>query len=481
MAGNQLTQQQSLRQEQTLSPQQMQSLEFLIAPMLELQELVANELEQNPLVEAEKNPIEELSGDPLSVATEADIRHADRQAGEGDDDFSGTQLAEEWKDELPTYDSVNHDREQEQQQHDYWLNSLVEQPSLQDQLLEQLHLSDASGPLLRAAELAIGSVDDNGYLVTHPADIAMAAGCDLATVDRAIELLQSFDPPGIGARTLAECLQLQLRRRHIDNPRLDTLIEHHLDDIARNKLPQTAKAMNISLDELKALLEILKELDPHPGQALAPDYPVFVVPELEIALEHGKPVVHGHDYYLPKLRFSKTYLEMLENPETPPETRAYLKEKLLSAQNLLKNLEHRQSTLRRIAETLAVEQHDFFTRGIDCLRPLTMQQVADRLDLHETTISRAIANKYLKTPYGIFEFKFFFSGGYRNAEGEDVSSRSIKEKIRALVEAENPEKPLSDDKLSQQLKAAGVNVARRTVAKYREELGILPTHLRRQH
>ena len=254
MAGNQLTQQQSLRQEQTLSPQQMQSLEFLIAPMLELQELVANELEQNPLVEAEKNPIEELSGDPLSVATEADIRHADRQAGEGDDDFSGTQLAEEWKDELPTYDSVNHDREQEQQQHDYWLNSLVEQPSLQDQLLEQLHLSDASGPLLRAAELAIGSVDDNGYLVTHPADIAMAAGCDLATVDRAIELLQSFDPPGIGARTLAECLQLQLRRRHIDNPRLDTLIEHHLDDIARNKLPQTAKAMNISLDELKALL-----------------------------------------------------------------------------------------------------------------------------------------------------------------------------------------------------------------------------------
>jgi RNA polymerase sigma-54 factor len=481
MPGDFLRQNQELRQEQILAPQQIQSLEVLLTPLLELQEKLNQELDLNPVIEQEKNPVEELSGDPIQSAVSA-ADAADNSGKEDENDISDLlNLADSWHDYLPPVHSRNYSSSDDDEKREFMYNSLIEQPSLQEQLLEQLRFSDADERLAEIAESVIGSIDDSGYLKTHPADIAIAAQSDMAEVEKAIKLVQSFDPPGIGARDIKECLLLQLDRQEVHNTKLRELIKHHLEDIGKNRLPQVAKAMRIPLVELNKLIQQLKELNPFPGSSLSNEQPVYVIPELTVKKENGKYEVVSNDNYLPKLRLSKTYIDLLEDPNTPPDTKSYIREKLAGARLLLKSLEQRQTTIRRIAQVIVDTQHDFLDEGIEYLRPLTMQQVADKLDLHETTISRAIANKYLRTPNGLFEFKFFFTGGYQSESGEEISSRSIKEKIRDYVDAENPAKPLSDNKISQMLKDEGLTVARRTVAKYREELGIAGSSIRREH
>jgi RNA polymerase sigma-54 factor len=481
MPGDFLRQNQELRQEQILAPQQIQSLEVLLTPLLELQEKLNQELDLNPVIEQEKNPVEELSGDPIQSAVSA-ADAADNSGKEDENDISDLlNLADSWHDYLPPVHSRNYASSDDEEKREFMYNSLIEQPSLQEQLLEQLRFSDADERLAEIAESVIGSIDDSGYLKTHPADIAIASQADMPEVEKAIKLVQSFDPPGIGARDIKECLLLQLDRQEVNNTKLRELIKHHLEDIGKNRLPQVAKTMRIPLVELNKLIQQLKELNPFPGSSLSNEQPVYVIPELTVKKENGKYEVVSNDNYLPKLRLSKTYIDLLEDPNTPPDTKSYIREKLAGARLLLKSLEQRQSTIRRIAQVIVDTQHDFLDEGIEYLRPLTMQQVADKLDLHETTISRAIANKYLSTPNGLFEFKFFFTGGYQSESGEEISSRSIKEKIRDYVDAENPAKPLSDNKISQMLKDEGLTVARRTVAKYREELGIAASSIRREH
>lgn len=479
MADTFLNQNITQKQEQVLARHQIQSLEVLITPMLELQEKLNQEINTNPVIEQEKSPVEELAGDPLhSETTNSD---ASEKSSDDENDFAEIlKIAESWRDRgsLNSYSASS--AEDIQSKRDYMFNSLVEQPSLQQQLLEQLSLSDCPQNLTQAAEFVIGSIDSAGYLTTHPADIAMAAQCSMDDVKKAIKLVQSFDPPGIGASDLRECLLIQLDRNQNQNSQLRELISKHLEEIARNRLPQIAKAMRISIEELNHLIVKLKELTPLPGSALSPSSEHFVLPELTISKKGNEYIVDSNDNYLPTLKISQTYLDLLENPDTTAETKAYIKEKLLAARTLIKSLSQRQSTIRRIAQVIVDSQYDFLENGVEHLKPLTMQQVADKLGLHETTISRAIANKYLKTPDGTYEFKFFFSGGYQNEDGEEISSRGIKEKIKDLIAAEDKAKPLSDNKISKLLKEDGLNVARRTVAKYREQLNIPATNLRRQ-
>jgi RNA polymerase sigma-54 factor len=261
-----------------------------------------------------------------------------------------------------------------------------------------LRLADKSPELEKAAELLIGSIDDSGYLRTTLADLATTAQVELPVIEKALALVQTFDPPGIGARDLKECLLLQLERQGRGKGRLAKLVRSHLDEIARNKLPQVAKEMGLGLDELNELLEELRSLNPHPGAAVAPDSPVYVAPELSVERVGNDFKIVQNDDAFPRLRISKLYLRLLEDPNTPEETRAYIKNKLNGGKMLIKSLEQRQSTIRRIAEVIVSEQYDFFDKGIEFLKPLTMQQVADKLGLHETTISRAIANKYMSAP-----------------------------------------------------------------------------------
>lgn len=473
-----LGQNQELRQEQILAPQQIQSLEVLLAPLLELQEKLTQELENNPVIELEKNFNEELVGDTFSGASEA----ADSQTPQTDDDDweinELIKLGENWHDYLPP--AHNHsDNSDEDKKRDFIFNSQIEQPSLQDDLMEQLRLSDAAPDKAAIAENIIGNIDETGYFSGNIEDTAASVGASNREVEDVLHFVQSFDPPGIGARNLQECLILQLERRDKPDRKLISLIKNHLHELARNKLPQVAKAMKVSVEEIVRMQAKIKELNPYPGSAASSGKPMFVVPELKVENHNGEFVLSADDN-VPQLKISKTYLDLLENPDTPKETRDYIREKLLSGKMLIRSLEQRQSTLRRIAQVIIDSQYDFFAKGIEYLRPLTMLQVADKLGLHETTISRAISNKYIQTPYGLFEFKFFFTGGYQTGEGDELSSRSVKEMIRDIISREDPAKPLSDNKISAMLEEKGLKVARRTVAKYREELGIPATSLRKE-
>jgi RNA polymerase sigma-54 factor len=476
-----LFQSQTLRQEQTLAPQQIQSLEILLAPLLELQAKINMELETNPTLEQETPGNEELSGDLIADAESAVMAVSESEKKELDDGGISEliQLSEVWHDFLPVGPLQSFSPEDEKKRQ-HFFDSLVNEVSLQEHLMEQLKHLNLSKEERERAELIIGSVDNTGYLRSILEDLATIAEVDVKEMEKALKLVQSFDPPGIAARDLKECLLLQLKRAGNKDFILERLIEEHLDDIAANKLPLVAKKMNISMEELHSYINKIKRLNPYPGTALAPDNPVYIVPEVKIEKVDGKFVVIPNDESIPKLRVSQFYLKLLENPATSKETKEYIKEKLLKSKSLIKSIVQRQKTIVKIAEVILECQYEFFEKGIEALKPLTMQYVADKLNLHETTISRAIANKYMLTPFGLFEFKFFFSSGFQSDSGEDVSSRSVKEKIKDLIARENPAKPISDSKIAKLLKEQGLSVARRTVAKYREDMGIPSSHLRRE-
>ncbi|MDD2403134.1 MAG: RNA polymerase factor sigma-54 [Victivallaceae bacterium] len=483
---------QALRQEQQLSPQQYQSLEILMVPLLELQQRISQEIAVNPLLEQDPDRNLELAGDPLSssdyrespTATSVDGDDYDDAESPNTDDFlEFSQLARDFSG-MGNERADNQSVSELQERRDFMFNSLVEQPSLQDQLMMQLRLSVVNGQLFQVAELVIGSIDETGYLRSSLADIAMAAESELPIIEEALRLVQSFDPPGIGARDVKECLMLQLKRQKPLNKSLLNLVENYLEEIGKNHLPQIAKELKITIPELQTMIDELKKLNPFPGTvAVSEDHAEYVMPELSVEKDSDDNYsIVDNSNYVPRLRISQTYLDLLEDPQTSQETREYIRKNFLGAKGLLRSIEQRKNTIHRITEVIVDFQHGFFDKGVEALRPLTLQQVADRLDLHGATISRAIANKYMKTPWGVFEYKFFFSGGYRTDDGGDISARGVKEKIRELIDDEPPEKPLSDSKLEKMLRDAGmVSIARRTIAKYREEMGIPPSHLRKKY
>jgi RNA polymerase sigma-54 factor len=331
-------------------------------------------------------------------------------------------------------------------------------------------------------ERIITAIDDTGYVRTHLSDLAIALNTDLTEMKKGLAVVQSFDPPGIGARDLRECLLLQLERQGDKGSLAYQLVDKHLEAVGRNQIPQIAKDLRISPSHVYELLERIRRLNPFPGSALSDQTADYVYPEVFIEKdEEGQWIVRSNRDYLPRVRISPFYLKMLKDPNAPKEAKAYIREKLNSSKLLMRALDQRRSTIERIGEALVEFQEDFFENGVEHMRPLIMSQVADRIGVHETTVSRAISNKYVQTPHGLFKFRHFFSTGYRGEDGEQVSSLGIKQKIQALVDAEDSRKPLSDSKLATMLSEQGFQVARRTVAKYREELSIPPSHMRRSY
>lgn len=466
--------------EQIQTPQQIISLKILQIPLLELQEELTRELEQNPVIELESGFNEEQLGNPLTDAAQA----AENQelVADGDDDRKLAELiklGDSWHDRLPSI-AGGYDNDAAKRR-DFMFNSQIEQPSLQDNLLEQLRLLDLATTQRQIIEYIIGNIDDTGYFRGEMSEVETTLNVSSQDVEAAFKQIHRFEPLGIGARTIKENLLIQLRRRKGKNIKLYELIENHLDELARNKLPQIAKQMKLNVDDIMALQEQLKTLNPFPGSAVACSQPVFIAPDMEIEKSPDGDFIIASGDNTPRLIISKFYLDLLDNPNTSKEDRAYIRKKLESGEMLIRSLEQRQNTLGRITEIILDTQYDFFHEGVEHLHPMTMKDVADKLGLHETTISRASAGKYLKTPGGLFEFKFFFTGGYQSDAGEEVSSRSVKEIIRDMIADENSIKPLSDNKLSAMLETIGLKVARRTVAKYRESLNIPATSLRRQH
>lgn len=353
--------------------------------------------------------------------------------------------------------------------------------NLQDYLIEQLRTSEIEGDEVNIAEQLIGSIDEMGYLRTHPADLAIICSTELKTIKKILTIVQSFEPVGIGARDLQESLCLQLKKMGLANSLEYKIANKHLDLIQKNHIPQLAKKLRVTPNKIYEAMKVIQSLNPYPGSSITSRSVQFAVPETEIYKDRNEYKIKAMKEHMPNLRISQQYMDILENPETKQEVRKYIREKITSSKMLMRSLEHRESTIVRITKVISELQHDFFEQGVDSMQPLTMQQVADKIGVHETTVSRAISQKYVQTPKGLFPFKYFFNSGYTSLTGEIVTSLSIKHRIYELIHTEDPKKPLADQELVDALEEIGFHIARRTVAKYREEQSIPSSHLRRSY
>lgn len=473
------TQGQNQELNQQLSSRQLHALKILQSPRGELLETLREEVNMNPLLElAEPDRTEEAA--LLADAPEKE------NFREEELDEQLARLAEspdDWMEyaEYPQEREAGGEGEVIEEAREYFFDHLVSEKSLAEELTEELSALDFPSPDHRkAAGYIVDMLDEKGFFTEDIGESASFLKLPVSTVEEALAIVQKLEPRGIGARDLTECLLLQIDRKK--EKELACLIEKHLPLIARNRLPQVAEKMRITMPELQKLLEKLRHLDYAPGKTADNRKTLSVEPDVIVTEgEDGEYNVISNEKEMPCLRIIPRYLKLLEDPGLSREDRNYMKEKLNEGNLAIHELEQRKSTVLRIAILIVSEQYEFFRKGEESLRPLTMRQAADKLGIHETTVSRAVANKYMKTPRGLFEFRFFFSTGFRSETGEEASSKAVKEMISALIAEEDPEKPLSDEKLSKLLKEKGFTVARRTVMKYREAMGIASSQMRKSY
>ena len=449
-----------LRQTTGISPQVQQSLQLLQTPALELQNLLQSELQTNPVLEEEAPPAE-LAESPAS----------------GTDDPDYPEVDADWPVASHRPDRPKLDPKQA------ILESTIRPESLSEHLESQLALAAVSPELRAAATEIIGSLDEDGFLHTDPTEVAWAAKIPPATAAQALGLVQSFHPPGIAARNLPEALLLQLHARGRDDSLEARIVREHFDLLGKRKFTEIAATLAVPVDSVLAASEAIARLSPRPGAAFAPDRPDLVVrPEASFVRDGDRWIPQLDGDLLPRLRISDLYKDLLGDGSADEQTRTYLRERIRSARFLLQALERRQQTLQKLLEVIGQRQAGYFEEGPAALRPLTMTDAAAEIGVHETTVSRAVANKYIRTPFGVVPLRFFFATavGGEDGRGSAVANTSAKEILAEIVGRENPGKPYSDATLEELLRERGIPVARRTIAKYRAELGILPTHLRRK-
>lgn len=465
---------QQQRQQMLLAPQLRQSLELLQVPVLELRSLVQQELERNPTLEekpAENERVEVETG-------EEDAKRAEEQ--EFQDEFKKlAALDDEWREYFRQSQSARPYNADEAAKREFLMNSLTRSDSLQEHLLYQLHLASLSEHDQKIGELIIGSITDDGFLTTSPEEMALAGGYAPGEIERVLATILEFDPIGVAARDLRECLLLQLERLGKKDSLAAMIVQNHLEDLGAKKFVQIAKAQDVTVAAVQAAGRLIATLEPKPGRRFSSEESAYVTPEVLVQKVRGEYVVMMDNEQMPHLSISKHYRQLMEDPATSREVKSYIREKIRAGAFLIKSIQQRQQTIFRIATEIIKVQHDFLERGVTQLKPLTMAQIAVIIGVHETTVSRAIANKYMLTPNGLFEMKYFFTPGYQTADGHSVSNKVIKDAIAQLVAAEDAAHPLSDQVIVAKLKEKGMSVARRTIAKYREELRILPSHLRK--
>jgi RNA polymerase sigma-54 factor len=363
----------------------------------------------------------------------------------------------------------------------------VTRTTLAESLREQLHFLSLSKEHLALAEFLVGSLDDRGWLATPLDEIAQATGRPMEEIEAVLTVIQALEPVGVGARDLRECLLIQLEARGEKDTLAWRLIHDQFDNLVNRRFPEISRQLKVSVEEVQAAADVIATLNPRPGLQVSAEDPKYVVPDLLVERVDDEYVVLLNDRHLPRLRISSAYEGVLRERKKKSEmdagearTREYIQGKLNSARWLIQTIEQRRRTMIKVMNCIIREQREFFDKGIAFLRPLTLQQVARQIDMHESTVSRVCSGKYVQTPRGVFELKFFFSSGLETEGGEDVSARSAKDIIRTLIEEEDKTDPLSDQKIAELLHERGLRIARRTVAKYREQLNILPARFRRR-
>ena len=482
--------QQHLSQRQTqqmvLAPQLRQSLKILQVAALDLRSVIQEELQSNPTLE--ELPMEGVSleqnanDEPATADGGANTAPDQREELDFSKEFEVlSKLDDDWRDYMAQAGGAQPYTSEAAERRQHFFDSLVSETSLQEHLMQQAELSDCPPGRLAALRYLVGSLDDRGFLTATPADIALMSGLALEDVQAAQKLLRTFEPPGIGAQNLEECLLAQLEAKGRGDSLAARILREQFELLTRRRIPDLARRLGASLEEVQAALEEIGALDPAPGRRFADDSNRVVVPDVTVEKDGDKWQIHLNNDYIPRLRISQTYKELIAKGTLTAAERDYLRERMRSGRFLINSIEQRQQTIERITREIIKVQAEFFDEGVSKLKPLTMTQIADAVGVHETTVSRAIANKYIQTPHGVFDMKYFFTPGYQAQSGSAVSNTSVKEMIADLITAEDKAHPMSDQELVAQLQAKGLNVARRTVAKYREELGLLPSNLRREY
>lgn len=452
-----------LGQQQVLSPQMRQSLEILQATSLELQQMVRQELDSNPVLE-EEVPEEE-------PGTEEDVE-------EQEDGEEIERLVEDWGSFSGEGANGGGDPEAEARRR-HFLEGVAPEETLAQHLERQIGRLSLDPVQRRIASLLVGNLNEDGYLAASPEEVADEAGAETAEVIEMLHLLQTLDPPGVGARSLSECLKLQLARRGQSGGTAERIVEGHLDLLGRKNFAEIATALGVPQEEVRTAGGLIAQLNPKPGRVFAGEAAQVLAPDVVIEKVGEEFVVSLVRDSVPHLRISRTYRDLLGEAVGAADVRAYLRDKIRGGKFLIKSIQQRQQTILAISREIVARQRAFLEEGVSALVPMTMAQVADAVGVHETTVSRAIAGKTVATPQGVFEMKYFFTTGYRAADGGNVSSASVKDVIASVIRGEDPARPLSDQQIVEMLKQDGLPVARRTVAKYREALGILPSHLRK--
>jgi RNA polymerase sigma-54 factor len=471
MVGHGLHQTQNLALHQVLSPQLQQSLLILQTPLLELRNLVRQEMETNPVLE--ELPDQSAVDGPAEAESAADNNFKD--------EFEKlASLDEEWRDYMSQSGSYNRSQEA-QDKRQFFFDSIPVQETLQQNLIGQLNQTALSANDRKTAEMIIGNIDDNGFLQSTPEQMALNSGIPKENFEKLLTLIQSFHPAGVGARDLRECLLLQLQRQGKENTLEYKIISEHMEDLGKRRFHEIARRMDIGVDEVQKAADKIARLNPRPGQIFAAAPQNYVLPDVTVEKVDGDYQIILNDEQIPHLRISSLYKDIIAQGNNGSEVKDYIRDKIRSGKFLIRSIHQRQQTISNIAHQIVSRQHEFFEHGPSHLKPMTMSEIADAIGVHETTVSRAVSGKYMATPQGIFEMKYFFTSGYQTAAGESMSNTSVKEAILDLVKHEDGNAPLSDQQIVEILNERGIPIARRTVAKYRDELNILPSTMRRKY
>lgn len=488
---------QRLTQSLVLAPQLQQSLALLQAPTLELKALVEQELQQNPVLEettaAELEQQDKETGedqppdsaDPAEPPADLAFDPAsDKASNEPVDDFQAefdrlVQLDQEWRDHFAQTNFPTRASAEEEEKRQFMFDSLVAGTSLQEILLEQVRESSLPKDLWPVAEMLIGNIDEYGYLKATLDELAASTGLPPEKILEVLKVVQTFDPAGVAARDLRECLMLQLERSHQQDSLEYRIIRDFMEALGKRRIPEIARGTATEVDEVQDALENIARLEPRPGRAYLADNDQYVLPEVFVTRSGDDYVVSTNNEHIPHLRISNAYKDLMSQGGNSSEVRNYIREKIRAGKFLIKSLHQRQQTILNIAKEIVHRQRDFMEKGVSALKPLTMVQIAQVVGVHETTVSRAVSGKYIQTPQGIFEMKYFFTAGIQTANGDGMSNTSVKDLIDEIFKGENAAKPLSDQEVVRMLQEKGIVIARRTVAKYRTELNILPSNLRK--
>lgn len=448
-------------QKLVMTPELRQAIQLLQFTSQELNEYLEKQIEENPMLDV--------------INTKEEYENID--------DYTKEKEEIDWKEYIEKYDDISYKPQIDRNIKEYsYENFISYSPSLKENLLFQLNVLEIGEEDLRIGKVLIENIDENGYINTSLDQIAKDLGVLLEDIENVLLIIQTFEPLGVGARNLQECLLIQTKVDSSKSPHCETIIKFYLEDLAYNRLSKISKDLNIDLEEVQDICDYIKTLEPKPGRCFSSnrDQVKYIVPDATIEYVDGEYIVILNDITGPRLNINNFYRELMRQEKDPNATE-FLTEKLNSAMWIIRSIEQRRMTIYKVIESILKFQLEFFTIGDKGLKPLTLKEVANDIEMHESTVSRATNGKYVQTPRGLYELKFFFSTGLSTSKGNDISSTSIKSIIKEIIDGENQKKPYSDQKISDLLKDKGISISRRTIAKYRDELGIPSSSMRKRY